>query len=68
MSRPKRRLRIEYGPNDLWATISTRGGSYVCTVNARVGKTYLTKQQSAAFRRRARLVRDALEKGFGETP
>lgn len=64
MTRPKRRLRVKYvrvsgarAPSA--ATIRTKDGTYVCSVH----QSHRTQRD---FRRHVRLVRDALEKGFGE--
>lgn len=59
----RRRLRIEFHPNNAWATIRTTKGDYVCTVNS-VGPSPRTRKDIARWRRRAPAVKDALEIGI----
>ena len=57
------RLRIHYHEQNAWATIRTRAGAYVCTVNRHGTGPSPSKREIAEWRRRVRAVRDALERG-----
>ena len=57
------RLRIDYHERNAWATISTKSGAYVCTVNRHGIDPSPSKREIAEWRRRVRAVRDALERG-----
>jgi len=57
------KLRIEYHERNAWATIRTTEGTYVCTVN-RIGFMEESRKIVAAWRRRVRALRDALQSGW----